>query len=513
MAARNSPTLRLSLVHQLALLLVASVLLAVTALGAVVAWNLREGFSDYLLAQDEEWLQRFAQVAAAAVVQRGVGALQGPPEQLRPLLEALEPSRAVDDRPFGRRPPPRSDLAESNPRQDPPAGDELRRPPPRGGPGGGPGGGPAGGPGGGDRRYGPRLQVVGADGTPWSGRPQPAVAHQQAIVVGGQTVAYARLGQGRPLPQGVDAAFLKRQYSGILLSAGGLALLAVAGAVAVGRRWLRRLRELQSAARQIAGGALDVRVPIQGNDELSDLAAAVNAMAASLQQLEQGRRRWTAELSHELRTPLAVMRGELECLLDGVRPLGRPALTSLQAEVTRLTRLADDFHHLALSDLRALPCTFVALAPAQLATDALARVTARATAAGLSLSSDLHGAPPSAQWDRQRIEQLLANLLENSLRYTDTPGRVELVVSQPGPGQARIQLADSAPGVPAIDAAQLFQPLYRADPSRSRRSGGSGLGLSICRAIVHSHGGHIEAGPSRLGGLCVTVTLPLVPAK
>jgi len=338
--------------------------------------------------------------------------------------------------------------------------------------------------------------------------PQDVLA-ERPIVVNGQTVARAQLARGDLATAQVDAAFLARQYRGIVLTALALTLLAVAGAVWIGRRWLRPVREVQQAARSVAQGAFDVRLAPQGNDELSDLARDINAMAASLQQLEASRRRWIAELSHEMRTPLAVLRGEVEALVDGVRPLTAAAILSLQEEVTRVTRLAEDFHQLALSDLRALPCTFASVSPAALLGAAVARLDPRAQAAGLTLVSEAAGSPPMAHWDPQRIDQLLSNLLENSLRYTDAPGRVTVHLAAGGPGNVTLRIDDSAPGVPEADHAHLFEPLYRADASRSRRLGGSGLGLAICRAIVRSHGGQIEAGSSPLGGLRVVVTLPL----
>jgi two-component system sensor histidine kinase BaeS len=111
------------------------------------------------------------------------------------------------------------------------------------------------------------------------------------------------------------------------------------------------------------------------------------------------------------------------------------------------------------------------------------------------------------RWDGRRIEQLLGNLLDNSLRYTDAPGCVRLTL-QIDAGEVLIDLDDSAPGVPAVDAARLFEPLYRADAARSRHTGGSGLGLAICHAIVQAHGGAITATASELGGLQVRIRLP-----
>jgi two-component system sensor histidine kinase BaeS len=489
--------LRLSLVHQLVLLLVGAVLLAVTTLGAAVALNLRAGFSDYLRAQDEHWLERFAEEAGAAVAERGLSALTGSPASLRPLFDAVRPRGGPPREPYPpAHPPP------AHPRAGPPPGP----PGPWGsrGPEGRP---PAGGP-----RPPERLSLVDADGAPLAGLSLAAheVWVERPIVVAGRTVARARLARVDVATASVDAAFLARQYRGIVLTALLLTVLAVAGAVWIGRRWLRPVTAVRHAAHRIAQGAFDVRVGARGHDELADLSRDVDAMAASLQQLEASRRRWMAELSHEMRTPLAVLRGEVEALVDGVRPRTEAAMRSLQEEVARVTRLVEDFHQLALSDLRALPCSFEPVQPAALLRDALARVQPRLDAAGLQLGLDEDGAPPLANWDAQRIGQLLSNLLENSLRYTDAPGRIALQLRQGG-GEAVLCMDDSAPGVPAADHGRLFEPLYRADPSRSRRSGGSGLGLAICRAIARSHGGRIEAGSSPLGGLRVVVTLPLRP--
>ena len=341
-------------------------------------------------------------------------------------------------------------------------------------------------------------------------RPGAAVL-QQPVTVDGQVVALAWMEALPPAPQSVDAAFLARQYQGILGAAAGLLLLAVLGAVWVGRRWLRPVQEARQAAHRIAAGELHARLTPRGNDELAGLARDINTMAASLQQLEASRRRWIAELSHEMRTPLAVLRGEVECLIDGIRPLERGALVSLQGEVARLTRLMDDFHQLALSDLRALPCTFSTLDAGALARDATARLAPRAATAGLRLDCAVPATPVHASWDRQRIDQLLTNLLENSLQYTDAPGRVRLALDVADGQTATLTVEDTAPGVPPQSLPHLFEPLYRADPSRSRQSGGSGLGLAICEAIARSHGGRIAAEPSPWGGLRVVTHLPLNP--
>jgi two-component system sensor histidine kinase BaeS len=215
-----------------------------------------------------------------------------------------------------------------------------------------------------------------------------------------------------------------------------------------------------------------------------------------------------ADISHELRTPLASLRGEAEALLDGVRPLTRAAVVSLHEDMLRLTALVEDLHLLAMADLHSLPCRLADIDAAELVQDTVRRFESRALAAGLTLSCNAVQSHLAVLWDPTRIEQLLSNLLENSLRYTDAPGFIEVALTTEG-DKLRLGVADSAPGVAKADLERLFEPLYRADAARGRYNGGSGLGLAICEAIAQAHGGLIAAQPSRLGGLLVTVELPI----
>ncbi|MEJ6000771.1 ATP-binding protein [Paucibacter soli] len=478
--------MRLRLVHQISLLLLGTVFLAVLAMGALVAWNLRAGFSAYLSTQDAQLLDRVMVVAENDL--RRLGGL--PPGDLRARLRSWVEATA----------PRPQRLAEGEG-----APEDLLLPPPR--PGGAaprPPRDPA--------SLGHRLALLSPDGRElWAGRRElwQLSGQQRAIKLDGQVLALLRLSErGSAAVDQVDASFLRRQYLGIAGVAAALLLLALLAGRQLARRWVRPLQQAQAAARRIANGALEVRVAAEGDDELGELSRDLNAMAASLQRLEASRRRWIAELSHELRTPLAVLRGELEALADGIRPLDQRALASLQDEVRRLTRLTEDFHTLACSDLRELPCRFAPLQPQALLAEAVARVSERARARGLTLVSAWPQQLGSVVWDGQRIAQLLANLLENSLRYTDAPGRISLS-AELQPGWLRLVVEDSPPGVPPEALPQLFDPLYRVEGSRSRESGGSGLGLAIAQALVRSHHGRILADASALGGLALTVWLPL----
>jgi two-component system, OmpR family, sensor histidine kinase BaeS len=490
--------MRLRLVHTLSLILVVTVLLAVLAMGAVTAWNLKSGFTDYLAARDVERLEQFAALTSEIIVQSGgLAALQQRSPDMRELLELYAQRQGLPARrarPPREEPAPVSDVTSS-----------VGRPP------GGPGG-----PGGADG-FGPRVTVVSVDGNPIFDRPRrlsPGPFIERPIRVRGETVALARLREGGRVPDAVDARFLQKQYLGIVGVSVFLVLLALASAWWVARRWVRPLQSVQHATSRIAHGAFDVRVEVspgeaRRSDEIGDLVRNINQMAEGLQRLERARRRWMADISHELRTPLAVLRGEIDALVDGVRPLQPEAMLSLREEVLHLGSLVDDLHLLAMSDLDALPCHFDEVDAIVVMRQLVLRFEGRAKVAGLSLSlnqSAISALP--VHWDRTRVDQLLDNLLENTLRYTDAPGYVELTVKQDD-DQVVITLDDSAPGVSVADLGHLFEPLYRADVARSRHRGGSGLGLAICEAIVRSHGGHIEAKLSALGGLQIYIELPI----
>ena len=492
------------LVHQLSLLLIATALAAVAAVAGLVVWNLRAGFSDYLQIQEGEHLTRLMEVAERDLARRSEL-----PQDWRPVLrDWLEMVRVASGRGApGDGPPPEGEGPPPPPREGVEAADraEFRPPPGRRDP-------PPG------RRdpanFGPRVVLLGADGmTPLAGRREmlnrPGTT--RAIKVRGQTVAVLRLTDRAGPVEGVDASFLRRQYIGLAVVAGGVLLIALVLARWVAVRWARPLAEAQAAARRIAAGAFDVRLPLPREgasaSEIEGLQGDINAMAESLSRLESSRQRWLAELSHELRTPLAVLRGEVEALVDGIRPLDRAAVLSLQEEVKRLSRLVEDFHLLATSELRALPCAFETVMPLDLFRTAVERFTPRAQSLGLVLEARLPAALPAVRWDAVRISQLLANLLENSLRYTQAPGLVEVGVRSLG-AAVEIRIQDTPPGVPAADLERLFDPLYRADASRSREFGGSGLGLAIARAIATAHGGQLRAEASSLGGLAMVLTLP-----
>ena len=307
-----------------------------------------------------------------------------------------------------------------------------------------------------------------------------------------------------------DITFLRAQYLRIFGGAGALLLLTVCIAPLIARRITRPIRAITAATEQITRGDLAVDLRTTRRDEIGTLMQNVSSMARSLGRLGQARRRWIAEIAHELRTPLSILQSELEALAVGVRPLDPGAVGSLQEEVLRLSHLVSDLHQLALSDLDALPCTMGAADLADIARHVTAGLLDRATAKGLTIALDIPAQPVALVADARRLEQLMTNLIENSIRYTDVPGCIAVRVATQQTG-VELRVEDSAPGIAGGDCERLFDPLFRGDTARSRKTGGSGLGLAICRAIVRAHRGDVTAAPSPLGGLRVTATLPAIP--
>ncbi|MEO0440665.1 MAG: ATP-binding protein, partial [Pseudomonadota bacterium] len=271
----------------------------------------------------------------------------------------------------------------------------------------------------------------------------------------------------------------------------------------------KRLSDMQKATDAIAGGDLNARVATKGMDEIAAMGEDINTMAASLAKLDGTRRRWLAEIGHELRTPLTVLVGELDALQDGVRPINMAAVQSLSDEAKLLSRLVEDLHFLAISDLSGPPCKFEQTDAVMLIKNVAERFAPQLERAGLQLDVDLEACKSiPVYWDQTRIEQLLGTLLTNSERYTDAPGTVRIGLERADEAVI-ITIEDSAPDVPAKHLPHLFEPLYRLDEARNRATGGSGLGLAVSLTIVSAHSGTITAAPSSLGGLLVEVRLPM----
>lgn len=352
-----------------------------------------------------------------------------------------------------------------------------------------------------------RVTLTDAAGT-WLAGPRLRTGvdfHRHPVRVDGDTVGWllnpVRVPQA--VSDAIDQRFQARQLSATWMIVGLSVLLAAAVSLLLARLLLKPVRRMARATHLLASGHYETRVQVESTDELGRLARDFNRLAHSLERNRQLRHELMADISHELRTPLAVLRGEIEALQDGLRQADEGALASLAHEVAQLSRLIDDLYDLSLADAGALDYAMQSVDLSVLVQQAVRGVRERFERAGLALDVQVPTSLPM-QGDARRLLQLLGNLLENSLRYTDAPGRVRVRAGREA-GRLVLEIADSAPGVAPADHARLFDRLYRVEASRSRAHGGAGLGLALCQAIAQAHGGQISAASSDLGGLAIRV--------
>tara|TARA_R110001599_G_scaffold353823_1_gene599191 strand:+ start:75917 stop:76918 length:1002 start_codon:yes stop_codon:yes gene_type:complete len=326
------------------------------------------------------------------------------------------------------------------------------------------------------------------------------------VVVDGVTVAELRSAPRRRISSPLETAFSRQQLRTSWIIGLSCAALAFVVSLVLAQGLLAPIRRMIKHVAELSKGNYSQRLNESRVDELGQLTRDLDHLGTTLEANQNSRRRLLADISHELRTPLTVLTGEIEALQGGLREFDTDQLESLDQEVKRLRNLVDDLYELSLSELGGLRYQFTTVDVTACLQEAARSLRNRAAQKDIELVMPDTGAMP-ARGDPARLYQLFCNLLENSLAYTDTPGRIELTLTNPG-SDVVIKIDDTPPGVTAADCEKLFDPLYRQELSRSRRSGGAGLGLAICRNIVEAHDGSITASPSRLGGLCIGVILP-----
>lgn len=312
--------------------------------------------------------------------------------------------------------------------------------------------------------------------------------------------------------QPVDTMFATQQQRAWWW-AGGLALV-VGGVVA----WLlanvlgKRLARLRFSTQQLAAG--NYQYPIadsagrwRAHDEISELTAAIATLAANLAATETQRRQFMSDIAHELRTPLTVLKGELEAVNDGIRQPSHAFCLRLLQQTNQLNVLINDLATLTQAGAGSLAYEWQPVSIVHSIQAAIASLQPAMQAVQLHFTFNHNNLEPQVQGDAARLQQVWMNLLNNSLRYTQAPGRVVMQVVE-HEAFVTVTLEDSAPSVAPAHLARLFERFYRIDAHRQRKSGGSGLGLAIVAEIIAAHGGTITAQPSVLGGLLIEVQIP-----
>lgn len=354
-----------------------------------------------------------------------------------------------------------------------------------------------------------RIVLLDARRTPVFGIGNPTeINNFIPITHKGTTVGYLGLLPSKFLSEIHQLKFVKDQKSVFALIALLMLLVAAAISLPLARLLVHPLRKLAAATAHLSAGRYDIRVPVDSDDEFGHLSRDFNALALSLDKNEHARRQFVADISHELRTPLAILGGEIEAIQDGLQDLSLDSISSLQVEVFRINRLVDDLYQLALSDVGALAYRKSDINLVEILAEAINRAQPKFAEIPLTLSTLLPPEPVFVFADAERLAQLFDNLLNNSQKYTDAGGTIDVSLES-GTGWVTINFKDSAPGVTAEERGKLFDRLYRVEGSRNRSSGGAGLGLAICRNIVEAHEGAIEALHSPLGGIWMRITLPV----
>jgi two-component system sensor histidine kinase BaeS len=358
---------------------------------------------------------------------------------------------------------------------------------------------------------GPRLSLFTPGKEVLAGLAKSARDHVfRPIVVDREVVGFLGLSTVSQLSHPLNVDFLRQQR--LAFYAAGLCTFALAAVVSLilSRHLLGPIRELARGTKALISFDFDARIRVQTRDELGQLAADFNRMAETLQESEQTRQKWIADISHELRTPLSVLRGEIEALQDGVRPMNRDTLGSLFHEVQRLAKLVEDLHLLSKADSQRLGLRLETVSPLETLKTVLRAYAHRLEEADIRVQiNEEQNGKRQIRADSHRLVQLFTNILENTLRYTDSPGLVR-VRERGSDGTLTLWIEDSAPGVPDDALVHLCDRLYRVEVSRSRALGGSGLGLAICKEIMEAHGGTLRVAHSALGGICIKLDFPRV---
>ena len=310
------------------------------------------------------------------------------------------------------------------------------------------------------------------------------------------------------------ASFRTGVNEALTLAALAAFVVAVLVSVFVSRQVVAPVREMMAASQSIAEGHYSERIRLIGNpskgelDELAQLALSFNQMAARLEQTETMRRQLIGDVTHELRTPLTAIKGSMEGLIDGVLPAEDTTYQQIYREADRLQKLVDDLQELSWVEAGAYELNHHQLSVSELVMATVARLGRQFEEKGVTLDTDVSTELPFITGDKDRLGQVLLNLVGNALQYTPPGGRVQISARQQG-NEVHVAVSDTGMGISPEHLPHLFTRFYRVDRSRSRAGGGSGIGLTITKHLVEAHSGRIRAespGPGK--GSTFTFTLP-----
>jgi two-component system sensor histidine kinase BaeS len=481
--------MKFKLSYKIFLAFTLTALMVVALMVGIIQFYVARNFADYV---NKSLLERYGDIAAALATEyethKGWRTFQNNPGRWEEILRSNLPQSVFNLRRRPPRPPDIENKGSGGGAQDIPPPGPLRR----------------------VQRLARRLALFDADKQHIAGG-RARVASDgytlQEITVSGKTAGWLGLHKREQLTDPLVVRFLKQQSQMLYLIGGGILVLAAIVAFLLSKHLLAPIRKLTAGTRALASREFDTRIEVESGDELGQLAADFNTMAQTLEQYERMRQQWISDIAHELRTPLSILSGEVEALQDGVREVNPDALESLRLEARHLSKIVNDLHELSLADAGVLSIKKEPLDAVPVLNETLRHFRSRFEENQIKVENRTGNDPSSTViGDADRLQQLFSNVLENTLRYADSPGSLKIWQDRTA-NHLELFFEDSGPGVPEEALARLFDRLYRVDKSRSRSQGGSGLGLSICKSIVTALGGEIRAVNAASGGLRIEIDL------
>lgn len=474
----------------------------------LIAVNLSSGFNDFVTAAENKHLADSKQQLISLYKQQN---------SWQPILNNVQIWRDIVD-PQAKRPPPPPKPRHNNDNQNTRPRDEQSKPRPR------------------DRQTdehqpnkypprnaspsdflqtGKRLSLYDQDKQAIVGKryltDNPVI---QSIEFEGQIIGWIGLKPSRLVENSPANDFLAQQYKSYYLIAAATILLAFIMALIFSKHLVAPIKKLINGTNKLIQGNYQNRIINTTRDELGILSDNVNVLATTLEKNQKNRFHWMSDTSHELRTPLTVLRAQLIAIQDGVFVADEKRVQLFIDEIDNLSHIVDDLYQLSSSDAGGLTYQKNELNPVVLLMQVIDSFVVKFEQHSLtidftSLENLVEDNRCKLLADKDRLRQLFANLLENSCRYTNAPGKLNISASH-DKHFLDIIIQDSAPGVISAAQEKLFDRFYRVEQSRNRSHGGSGLGLALCKQIVEAHQGTIITSDSPLGGLSIKMSFPLL---
>jgi len=350
-----------------------------------------------------------------------------------------------------------------------------------------------------------RLSLYDANRQFVVGEPSDIPVSYRPIMVNNKVVGYLGLKPVLDQDDALSINFFSNQKRYLLLVYGLTFLTSLIAALLLATYFKKPIQRLLNATRELTKGHYQHQVKINRNDELGDLSTEINQLAVILDQHERSRRQWVADTSHELKTPLAVLQAQIEAMQDGIRKPTPEHFEAMLRQVTSLKKLTQDLADLAQAEAQQLTCYLAEVNPWNVVLQEVENFKPKFAQANLSISVQGEGA--NLQLDIDRFKQIMVNLLGNSIRYTEAGGEIRVHTEQSATHWSVI-VDDSPFGLTDEQLTRLGERFYRVDDSRTRSTGGTGLGLALSGKIAQALGGKLSFEHSPLGGLRCKLTFP-----